>query len=101
VDRALARLATVIPAMGSATPARYWGGMIDLTPDGLPIVDGRGGPEGLTLVTGLSGHGFTLGPVLGVIAADLALSGTTNWEIAPLSLARFAGGRVRAPELMV
>ncbi|MGO9177767.1 MAG: NAD(P)/FAD-dependent oxidoreductase [Candidatus Limnocylindrales bacterium] len=101
VDRALARLATVIPGMRGAAPSRYWGGMVDMTPDGLPIIDGTSGPQGLTIITGLSGHGFTLGPVLGAIAADLALDGLSSWPIAPFRLSRFAEGPIRSPEMMI
>jgi glycine/D-amino acid oxidase-like deaminating enzyme len=101
VDRALARLGVVIPRLATASPARYWGGMIDMTPDGLPIIDGTAGPDGLTVITGLSGHGLALGPVLGAIATELALDGRTTRPITAFSLARFRDGRVRAPEMMI
>lgn len=49
-----------------------------MTPDGLPVIDANSGPDGLVIVTGLSGHGFTLGPAFGETAADLAVEGRTN-----------------------
>ena len=50
VDSALARLSALIPDYDGAGAARYWAGLVDLTPDGLPIIDGGTGPEGLTIV---------------------------------------------------
>jgi len=100
VDGALVRLATVFPAAAAARAVRYWGGLVDMTPDGLPVVDGTCGPPGLTLIGGLSGHGLALGPVLGEIASDLALDGATSRPIGPFSLARFTG-QVASPEVMI
>ena len=101
VDRALAKLAAVIPSMAKAVPSRYWGGMVDMTPDGLPIIDGGCGPAGLTIITGLSGHGYTLGPALGSIAADLSLDGASSLPIAPFRLARYTEPGVSSPEMMI
>jgi glycine/D-amino acid oxidase-like deaminating enzyme len=75
VDTSLQRLARVVPALCGVPVARRWGGLVDMTPDGLPVIDANSGPDGLVIVTGLSGHGFTLGPALGETAADLALEG--------------------------
>jgi glycine/D-amino acid oxidase-like deaminating enzyme len=40
VDSSLARLARVVPELRGAGVARYWGGLVDMTPDGLPVIDG-------------------------------------------------------------
>jgi sarcosine oxidase subunit beta len=100
VDDALRRLAEVFPAARELVARRYWGGLVDMTPDGLPVIDHRAGPDGLVVVAGLCGHGLALGPVLGEIAADLALDGATRRPIVPFSLARFAS-RVASPEVMI
>lgn len=68
---ALGALHRLIPGLDDAAIGRAWTGLVDMSPDGLPIIDGAAGPDGLVVVTGLSGHGFTLGPVIGEIAADL------------------------------
>ena len=97
VDAALSRLAEVFPRAASAWAVRYWGGLVDMTPDGLPVIDAMSGPRGLTVVTGLSGHGLPLGPVLGEIVSDLALDGSTGRPInrsrSPVSQARSPGPR--------
>jgi sarcosine oxidase subunit beta len=100
VAAALARLAVVIPEAGAAAAVRYWGGMIDMTPDGLPVIDGNAGPRGLTVIAGLSGHGLALGPVLGEIASDLCLDGATIRPTDSFRLERF-NGRVASPERMI
>lgn len=46
-----------------------WGGIYDVSPDWLPIVD-QVGPEGYYLCCGTSGHGFKFGPVLAQLLAD-------------------------------
>lgn len=101
VDSAFSRLSQLIPEFGGIGVARYWAGMVDLTPDGLPVIDGRAGPEGLTIITGLGGHGLALGPVLGEIAADLSLTGGTTRPIEAFRLGRFTNGSVANPEIMI
>lgn len=64
--------------------------MYSLTPDEHFIVDRHPEHERLILCGGFSGHGFKFAPVIGEIAADLALDGTTRHPIDFLSLRRFA-----------
>jgi len=73
--------------------SRTWTGLIDLTPDGLPVIDAPRQVEGLVVAAGFSGHGFCLGPVSGALCADLALGRTPRHDLAPFELARFAQGR--------
>lgn len=65
------------------------------------MIDGQAGPEGLTIITGLCGHGLALGPVLGEIAADLSLAGGTTRPIEAFRLGRFTSGSVANPEMMI
>jgi sarcosine oxidase len=55
--------------------------MYSLTPDQHFAVGQRRDLPGLTLLAGFSGHGFKFAPVLGEIAAQLALTGTTDLPI--------------------
>ncbi len=99
LDGALARLTMAVPSTAAAIIERRWGGLVDMTPDGLPIID-RAGPDGLTVIAGLSGHGLALAPVLGEIAAELALDGRSTRPIDEFTIERFAG-RVPSPEIMI
>jgi sarcosine oxidase, subunit beta len=101
IDAALLALKRVMPGFERLRIDRYWSGWLDISPDGLPIIDGHAGPEGLVFVTGLSGHGLALGPVIGEITADLALDGATRRPIHPFRLARFREERVQLPDKMI
>ncbi|HEV8675455.1 MAG TPA: FAD-dependent oxidoreductase [Methylomirabilota bacterium] len=86
---ALHALQAWLPPARDATITRTWAGLLDLSPDGLPVIERTRRPDGLVLVTGLSGHGFGLAPVLGRILADLALDGRTGYDLTAFRLDRF------------
>ena len=91
MDASLEAAVRMIPRLRNVRITRYWAGVIDMSPDGLPILDGSTGLGGLVIVTGLSGHGLALGPAIGRIAAELATGGRTDRPIAAFSLRRFEG----------
>lgn len=80
----------IMPGIGEVRVARVWGGLIDRTPDVLPVIERSPDMEGLVIGAGFSGHGFCLGPVTGKICADLALTGATDLPIEPFARSRFA-----------
>ena len=84
----------VYPALAEARPVEAWAGMIDVTPDELPVIDHAA--PGLVVATGLSGHGFGLGPGAGLLAAQLATGERPVVDPAPFALARFLAPRRRA-----
>lgn len=83
--------AAVIPAFAEASIEAVWAGLIDLTPDALPVIDAPPQVEGLVVAMGFSGHGFCLGPITGKILAGLVQGRPTGLDIAPFQLARFDG----------
>jgi sarcosine oxidase subunit beta len=85
------RATQILPALADAGVGSVWGGLIDLTPDALPAIDGHTGIEGLIVAAGFSGHGFGIGPVTGEILADLALARQPRFDLAPFRLGRFVG----------
>jgi glycine/D-amino acid oxidase-like deaminating enzyme len=100
MDASLAAAARMILQLRDVRITRYWAGVIDMSPDGLPILDAATGIDGLVVVTGLSGHGLALGPAIRRIAADLAADGRTDRSIEAFSLRRFAGA-TPIPEKML
>jgi sarcosine oxidase subunit beta len=78
----------LIPALARIRATRIWGGLIDKTPDALPVIEATPEVEGLVVAAGFSGHGFCLGPVTGEILADLATEGVTRHPIGPFARAR-------------
>lgn len=85
----LGRAVAILPALARAGGARVWGGLVDLTPDGLPVIERTPEVEGLVVTAGCSGHGFCLGPVTGQIARELALDGRSSLPIEPFRRSRF------------
>lgn len=90
VSRLRERVGQVLPVAADAAIARSWGGLIDLTPDALPVIDAPGAVQGLVIAAGFSGHGFGIGPVTGQLAAELATGLRPSWDIAAFRLDRFA-----------
>ncbi len=93
----LARGIAVLPALASARIARVWGGLLDMTPDALPVIERTPEVEGLVVAAGFSGHGFCLGPVTGQILRDLVITGKSSLPIQPFRRDRFASMAGTAP----
>ncbi len=93
LDRAIA----VVPALAGARIARVWGGLIDMTPDALPVLERAPEIEGLVIAAGFSGHGFCLGPITGRIICELATGGQSSLPLAPFRRARFDDVAGQAP----
>ena len=86
----------VFPPLEAAGVAATWCGLYEMTPDRHPIV-GPSPVAGLYLANGFSGHGFQHAPVVGKLLAELIAEGRARTvDIAPLALARFAGGSLTA-----
>lgn len=89
LDGILAGARSVYPQLRNAPAVESWGGMIDVTPDEVPLVGPVAGLEGLMLAGGLSGHGFGLGPGIGLLAAQLATGREPAADPAPFATDRF------------
>jgi glycine/D-amino acid oxidase-like deaminating enzyme len=100
LEGAWAALGERLPPLRSAGLARVWAGLLDLSPDGLPVIERAARPAGLVFLTGLSGHGLALAPALGRVLADLSLDGRTDHDLTPFRLARF-DGPVPAPQHLI
>lgn len=92
----ITRGTAVLPALAGAHIARVWAGLIDMTPDGLPVIERAPELEGLVIAAGFSGHGFCLGPVTGRIVCELIVHGRSSLPIDAFRRARFAGTGVTA-----
>ncbi|WP_108485087.1 NAD(P)/FAD-dependent oxidoreductase [Oceaniglobus ichthyenteri] len=78
------------PGLGNIQIAGVWAGMIDVTPDELPIIDEIPGWAGLWAATGMSGHGFGIGPGVGRVVGELATGRRPIVDISPFALSRFS-----------
>ena len=89
VEPALRDIVAACPELEGIQAARVWAGWIDLTPDVVPVIDTLAALPGLTVATGLSGHGFGIGPAIGEMAAQLATGATPMVDPGAFRLARF------------
>lgn len=80
------------PQLGDVQIKTAWAGMIDAMPDVVPVVDTVDSMPGLTIATGMCGHGFGIGPGFGRIAAQLATGKTPTHDITRFRLSRFSDG---------
>jgi glycine/D-amino acid oxidase-like deaminating enzyme len=76
--------------------AESWAGLIDVTPDAVPVIGEVAGIPGFFLATGFSGHGFGVGPGAGQLVADLVAGDTPIVDPTPFRFSRFAEGQRRA-----
>jgi glycine/D-amino acid oxidase-like deaminating enzyme len=90
--RALRAFTRAFPALEGVKILRSWAGLIDTTPDMLPVISTVAALPGLVISTGYSGHGFGIGPGAGWLTADLAMGTTPIVDPAPFRLARFGTG---------
>jgi glycine/D-amino acid oxidase-like deaminating enzyme len=80
------------PEMGAAPFVETWAGMIESSPDILPIISKVAALEGLFVATGFSGHGFGIGPGAGQLVADMVTGRASAATLAPFRLSRFFDG---------
>jgi sarcosine oxidase, subunit beta len=91
IQHALATFGELVPASRDSRIESIWAGLIDQTPDALPVLDQPASVEGLSIAMGFSGHGFCLGPLTGKIMADFVHGRTPALNLDSFRLARFAG----------
>lgn len=80
------------PELGPIRFAETWGGMIESSPDVLPILSRVESLPGLIVATGFSGHGFGIGPGAGELIAELTTGRAETATLAPFRLSRFFDG---------
>ncbi|CDX11722.1 Glycine/D-amino acid oxidase, deaminating [Mesorhizobium sp. ORS 3324] len=89
IERNFKRL---FPQLGSVRIKASWAGMIDAMPDVVPVVDRVQAISGLTVATGMSGHGFGIGPGIGRVVSDLILGNEVGHDLTRFRLSRFYDG---------
>ncbi|SEM83948.1 Glycine/D-amino acid oxidase [Loktanella fryxellensis] len=92
VEKLAHDFADTFPGLGPVTISHSWAGMIDTLPDVVPVVDHVAALPGLSVCTGLSGHGFGIGPGMGRIMARLVTGGDPGHDLTRFRMARFTDG---------
>ena len=83
------RLNELFPRLGHVRVIRSWGGIVENTPDGRPILDRLEDP-GNVVVASMSSVGFGLSPATGRALSQLVLQGFCDFaDLSQLKLSRF------------
>jgi glycine/D-amino acid oxidase-like deaminating enzyme len=88
----LKKLVAAFPAFEHSRILQQWAGLIDVTPDAVPVIGPVDAIPGFFLASGFSGHGFGIGPGAGQLMADLVLGTRPRVDPQPFRLGRFAKG---------
>ena len=87
------RFAKRFPQIGKPQILNSWAGMIDTMPDVVPVVD-HSPLSGLIIATGMSGHGFGIGPGFGRVVARMATGRIAEHDLSRFRFSRFRDGGV-------
>ena len=79
--------ARVVPALRRLDIQRCWSGFESVAPDALPVLGRLPGHRDVLIATGARG-GYSLGPALGRVVAELATTGTASVPAEPFDPAR-------------
>ncbi|MBL8580381.1 MAG: FAD-binding oxidoreductase [Mesorhizobium sp.] len=97
IVRARQNLNHAFPAFERVPTAATWGGIIDATPDLVPVISEVESVPGLVLSSGFSGHGFGIGPGAGKLTAQIATGKGPVVDPVPFSFSRFLDGSSLRP----
>ncbi|MGI9236199.1 MAG: NAD(P)/FAD-dependent oxidoreductase [Woeseiaceae bacterium] len=91
-------LDTVFPQLSTTPIVESWAGMIESSPDVVPIIDAIDSLPGFHIATGFSGHGFGIGPGAGKAIAAMLTGKDSGIDISALRLDRFFDGSPIRPQ---
>ncbi len=94
VRNATAQLARLFPAAIGAQAIESWAGNVDLMPDGIPVLGEVAEVPGLVLATGLTGHGFGMGPIVGRVTSEVIADGRPSIDLKAFRFSRYAEGKI-------
>jgi sarcosine oxidase subunit beta len=86
------RMVRLVPELESAAILRHWAGSYNMTPDGNPIVD-KTPVDNLYIASGMSGHGFMLGPALSKHLAHFIVNDEWDTDFSEFSFNRSFEGQ--------
>jgi glycine/D-amino acid oxidase-like deaminating enzyme len=89
------------PVFHAMRVAESWGGMIDVTPDGIPVISPVDALPGFYIATGFSGHGFGIAPGAGRLMAQLVMGETPVVDPTPFRYSRFIDGTRPRPSPLI
>ena len=91
----------VFPQLASSPIVESWAGMIDTSPDVVPIIGQHDETPGFHIAAGFSGHGFGIGPGAGKAIAGMLTGRDNGVDLSPFRLSRFFDGTPIRPQSIV
>ncbi len=85
-------LDAVFPQLAGTRIVESWAGMVETTPDVVPVMGEHESIPGFHIATGLSGHGFGIGPGAGKALAAMLTGSDIGIDMSPFRLGRFSDG---------
>ena len=94
-------LDATFPQLANTPIIESWAGMIETTPDVVPVIDQADGLPGFHIATGFSGHGFGIGPGAGKAIAGFLTGNDVGLDVREFRLGRFSDGTRVRPQTSV
>ena len=91
-------LDAMFPQLANTPIIESWAGMIESSPDIVPIIDAIDRIPGFHIATGFSGHGFGIGPGAGKAIAGMLTGNDTGMDLSEMRLGRFFDGSPIRPQ---
>jgi glycine/D-amino acid oxidase-like deaminating enzyme len=82
----------VFPRLAGVEIVEAWAGMVETSPDVVPMIGEVGDVKGFHIATGFSGHGFGIGPGAGKALAAMLTGSDSSIDLEPFRLSRFFDG---------
>ncbi|MDT4851354.1 Dimethylglycine oxidase [compost metagenome] len=86
--KALRNMTLRFPGFAKARVLNEWSGVIDATPDAIPVISPVHHLPGFHIASGFSGHGFGIGPGAGQLMADLITGSPTSVDSKVFDISR-------------
>ncbi len=91
----------VFPQLAGIDIVESWAGMIEATPDAIPVIGEAANYAGFFIATGFSGHGFGIGPGAAKAIAGMLTGNDSGIDLKEFRLSRFSDGTPIRPQSSV
>jgi len=91
-------LDTLFPQLADTEIVEAWAGIVETTPDVVPVIEESATIPGFHIATGFSGHGFGIGPGAGKAIAGMLTGTDTGIDLSDFRLSRFFDATKMRPQ---
>lgn len=85
-------LDSLFPQLADTEIVETWAGIVESTPDVIPVIGESDAIPGFHVATGFCGHGFGIGPGAGKAIAGMLTGTETGIDLSEFRLSRFFDG---------